>query len=107
MKHLGGTQLQSSRQSSVVLASCRNHRLALRQIAQANRSECSAFNSCPPATRNSKASATPLTVYLFSLQLFAGNTGWATPAGLGFSLAQQRAGRRLVVCQGDGGLQMP
>ncbi|WIA38705.1 hypothetical protein OEZ86_002005 [Tetradesmus obliquus] len=43
----------------------------------------------------------------YELQIFAGNIGWATPAGLGFSLAQQRAGRRrLLVCQGDGGLQM-
>jgi TPP-dependent 2-oxoacid decarboxylase len=35
---------------------------------------------------------------LLAVQLFAGNIGWATPAGLGFLLAQWREGRRLVVC---------
>eukprot|EP00775_Hariotina_reticulata_P008717 gene8717-8898_t len=41
----------------------------------------------------------------YELQLFAGNIGWACPAGLGFSLATEGQ-RRLVVLGGDGGLQM-
>jgi TPP-dependent 2-oxoacid decarboxylase len=40
------------------------------------------------------------------MQVFAGNIGWAPAAGLGYSLASQASGKRLVVVCGDGGFQM-
>jgi hypothetical protein len=37
------------------------------------------------------------------MQMFAGNIGWAAPAGLGYALGTQK---RMLVIGGDGGLQM-
>jgi TPP-dependent 2-oxoacid decarboxylase len=38
--------------------------------------------------------------------MLAGNIGWAPAAGLGFSLAAQESGKRLLLVCGDGGFQM-
>ena len=40
------------------------------------------------------------------MQAQAADIGWAPAAGLGFSLASQSSGKRLVLVCGDGGLQM-